>query len=296
MLSLDLWSITQSDAGSEPVDRKQLGFIDPLAWLKCSETSLTRPSLQWKTEIITVYIDSVQRNVQFLRRLASALGFDHEDVGPIEDTVQFNSYRGLDTDSDPLSPENRLYCLSDNVFGIFWVWSPATQSTKGLMYGVKGEGADQMHRIWRCVCESHLLATSPLAVATFVLEAEVCEMRKWVSTISERLVALHIQTGHHNYARTTKPLVIAADLARMSRDVCGYAINMSTSVLCLQRILKFADFVLEDVQEVHEMSQGTAGTQLTASERRAQYSVQLRAKQWRRRASNPWVSGFSVRT
>ena len=61
----------------------------------------------------------------------------------------------------------------------------------------------------------------------------------------------HVQTGHHGYANEMRRTNFrAVDLANLSRDVCGLAVNVTTSALCLRRIVKLADFVLGEFQLV----------------------------------------------
>lgn len=69
---------------------------------------------------------------------------------------------------------------------------------------------------------------------------------------------VRFRTGHHAYVDapfdveetgSTQSGSPIEDLAMMSRRICGMAVNITTSALCLQRIVQLADFILEEATE-----------------------------------------------
>lgn len=288
MLSLDLWYLTptSADPAQQDVSRQQLTFKDALQWLR-GATPTSRQTIDWRVEILTAHVDGIAKYIVPLTRLVSALGFEPEDASTVADTVVFNSYIADDQNADSVS-HGRRFCLSDNMFGIYWHWDPTNRCTKALMYGMAGEGTRQMQQVWKRVssapdsCLSH-----PLLVGVAALEAEVTEMKRWVASQSDELVRLHIDTGHHGYATTEHRELDTSKLAKMSRDVCGFAINISTSVLCLQRILKFADFLVDECEDLGVMLQQSPvdpNATLRNELHKSHLTVRSRAQVWRRRA------------
>lgn len=107
-----------------------------------------------------------------------------------------------------------------------------------------------MQQVWKRISTSPSSCfSSPFFVCAAGLEAEASDMKRWVGSQSDGLVKLHIETGHHGY---TKPEQRddQSRLAQMSMDVCSFAINISTSMLCLQRLLKFPDNLMDESEEL----------------------------------------------
>ena len=97
------------------------------------------------------------------------------------------------------------------------------------------------------------LRTTPMLLAIHALGAEIIASKTWVRKQAQALMIAQVQTGHHSYATTTDMEIRGTkslDLATMSRDVCGLAVNISTRVLCLQRIVKLADFISDECSNV----------------------------------------------
>lgn len=239
--------------------------------------------------MLTAHVEEIKKYIVPLTRLVSALGFESEDASTVADTVVFNCYTDTTLDDDPLLSVRKYY-LSDNTFGIYWTWHPRAACTKVFMYGMTGEGVRQMQHAWKSIVTSSLASlSSPLLIGTAALAAEVDEMRRWIAAQGDDLVKLHIQTGHHDYARTEQRKIDPNKLSDMSRDVCGFAINISTSVLCLQRIKKFADFLVEEGNNLDsELRPASGATPDQAAFResvaRSQASVRSQTQVWARRA------------
>lgn len=284
MLSLDLWCHAPT---KRDTSRRPLSFKEALKWLR--ESAPEQDSTDWRVEVLTAHVEQggVRKYIIPLTRLVSALGFDPEDAGTVADTVSFDSYVAEDPTTDSIA-QPRRFCLSDDMFGIYWTWQPSSKRTKVFMYGMSGEGTRQMQQVWKRVSASpsrHL--SHPLLVGIAALEAEVEEMKRWLAGQSDELVRLHIQTGHHDYAGPEKREVDASKLTQMSKDACGLTINISTSVLCLQRIRKFAEFLItecEDLKRSIHQPGGNADMRLRDDLRPAQRAVDSRARSWRRRA------------
>ena len=105
------------------------------------------------------------------------------------DTVEFNLHpaeRRSDIASD-MPPAERLYSVSDNMFGVCWLWDPVNRHTRGLMYGCGGEGARQMQTILQSLPVCYQLRANPLLVGLLTLEAEIIEMQRWLSAQSMRV-------------------------------------------------------------------------------------------------------------
>lgn len=292
MLSLDLWPLLPDPSGvaQRIHSRQHLSFKDALRWLRETPDTTHQPR-EWRIAALTAHIDGhdgIAKYIIPLTRLVGGLGFDPDDARTVADTVAFNGYID-DPQKGDLPAGVRCFSLSDNTFGIYWAWQPSHRCTKVFMYGMTGEGTRQMQSVWKRL--SALPArqwANPLIVGTAALEAEVVEMKRWVAGQSDELVSLHIRTGHHDYARREKRDVDTTGLSEMSRDVCGFAINISTSVLCLQRILKFADFLLEECEELDNLLQqnrlGSTEQDLREVLRKSQSAVKSQTRVWRRRA------------
>jgi hypothetical protein len=125
-----------------------------------------------------------------------------------------------------------------------------------------------------------------MLLALLTLQAEVLEMKMWVSTQAQRLSEAHVKTGHHSYANTGRNDVDGVDLGALSRDVCGLAVNVTTSALCLQRIVKLADFIILEcisvVSRLSDMRQVDAST--IEAVKGTNTSISSRAETWRLRA------------
>jgi Mg2+ and Co2+ transporter CorA len=147
-----------------------------------------------------------------------------------------------------------VYSIGDNVFGICWAWDPLACSIRGLLWHSNEEGHRQARFIWEGLSRLGLTHTHGLLPALLTLQVEITEMRVWIDNQAEAIMASQIRTGHHAYAdgsfsareRGSGHDFPMLDLAMMSKRVCGLAINITTSALCLQRIVQLADFILED--------------------------------------------------
>ena len=289
MLSLDLWTIASASNGTQQHDnpRKQLRFKEALHLLRALPDPAARPGPDWQVQVVTALVEQIKTYIIPLTRLVSALGFEPEDAGTVADTVAFNSYADGGSGKHASSKSRRFY-LSDNVFGIYWTWDPSSRSTKVFMYGMPGEGTRQMQQVWKRISTSPSSCfSSPFFVGTAALEAEISEMKRWIAGQSDGLVKLHIETGHHDYATLEQRDVDQSRLAEMSRDVCGFAINISTSVLCLQRLLKFADFLMEESEGLDaalEQRSSSTNAKWIEELQLSQSVVKSRARVWRRRA------------
>ncbi|CAJ2512636.1 Uu.00g007550.m01.CDS01 [Anthostomella pinea] len=93
----------------------------------------------------------------------------------------------------------------------------------------------------------HEPAASPLLLGTFALEAETMAMRHWIQDQSHQLFAVQEQTGHHLYQNVPQEDVLdSMDLSMLSKRTCGLAVNITTSALCLQRLVQLGDFLIEE--------------------------------------------------
>ena len=126
------------------------------------------------------------------------------------------------------------------------------------MYGCIGEGSEQMYIVLRGLRQAYHLRTNPLLLVLLTLQAEIIAMKTWVRNQAHLLMNAHVGTGHHAYANTVRQIdAKRMDLATLSRDVCGLAVNVTTSVLCMQRIVKLADFIISECNNVVDAFQST---------------------------------------
>lgn len=253
--SLQIWSVEQSATASGPVSHRDVLSGDIELWLANTIGGNLSPGFSWKTELLLLHSHEEQSGTcisaakAVLDCLVGADGYMSSGVFTTSDTVELNLHpaeQRSDIASD-MPPAERLYSVSDNVFGVCWLWDPVNRHTRGFIHGCGGEGARQMQTILQSLPVCYQLRANPLLVGLLTLEAEVVEMQRWLSAQSMRLTEAQVQTGHHSYANVVRQADSnALDLANMSRDVCGLAVNVSTSTLCLQRIVKLADFIQDD--------------------------------------------------
>ena len=208
-------------------------------------------------------------NVQYLYDAVKMIGQDPKQVIVENDTVDFNVHYSptalLSTESTECLP---LYSISDNVFGICWTFDPIAVNTKGVLWYRNDEGHRQCSSILEGLSRLHSSGAHEMLPALLTLQAETTEMRSWVNSQAEQIMACQIKTGYHyyvdspfydeersegtgfaevsgNYARE----VMEMDIAMMTKKICGLAINISTSTLCLRRLVQVADFVLDQMAE-----------------------------------------------
>lgn len=239
---LQIWSVEQSSTESGPVSVRDVSFEDVQLWLSSPAQGSTSTDVHWKTELLLFYTDDDSLDGQrmghdgILESLIEACDYAPLGAFATTDTVEFNSFPAewSSGDTGDLFSQSRSYSISDNVFGVCWKWDRAERRTRGLMYGCRGEGTRQMEAVLQSLPACYQSRASPLLIGLLAMEAEVTEMRQWISNQSEELANAHVQTGHHNYANIMRQTdTKALDLANLSRDVCGLAVNITTSVLCL---------------------------------------------------------------
>ena len=250
MTTFRIWSIDQSVLGNGTHRRQDVSFERARTWISGQENGEPVPALAWRTEFLLLYSpQSLAGDDDAIEQLIKASDFAPPNIFPTPDTVEFNIHL---RDPRPGSKGGQkaarpAYSVTDNVFGVCWMWDPSRRLTRGLIYGCHGEGSDQMYIILRNVRNNHNIRSNPLALALFALIAEVVTMRTWVRDQGHALMNGQVQTGHHSYANTLRLIdAKGVDLATLSRDVCGLAVNITTSALCLQRIVKLADFIIEE--------------------------------------------------
>lgn len=253
MISLQLWSIEQSESGSGTVSLQQVSFEDLQLHLSEAPSGSITPG-SWTTRVVLIYTNGLLLEAKdTIDCLIEAYEFAQLEAFTAVDTVNFNSTPPeRRNDNDSLSngePLSRSYSISDNTFGVCWRWDPSKCLTTGLMYGSPGEGFTQMEHILYELPKHHQMRVNPVLIGLLTLEIEVQTMRVWVGNQCEALTHRQLLTGHHGYANTTRTTDLKGlDLANLSRDICGMAFNIGTSALCLKRIIKLADFLLEECE------------------------------------------------
>ena len=193
--------------------------------------------------------------------IAEAIGIDLSQLAVDNDTVDFNVQtpaKAYDHDWEECTLQ--VHSITDRTFGICWTFDPIHRATRGFIFHINDEG----HRSASYVLES-LTALAPdhshsLLPALLTLEIEHAEMRVWVDEQLAILMRLQIQTGHHYYSyapfhdedhdeeHDDGSDSVEPDLTLLSRKAGGIAVNITTSTLCLQRILDLADFVLDEAR------------------------------------------------
>ena len=207
MLRLQLWTFEQSEAGSGPVSVQAVQFEDIQTWLSDPPKTALVLELIWRTELVVLHTtDHLADDEGAIECLVEALGYAPLDAFTITDTVEFNFHlpEWQKGDVDATESVRRCYSVSDNMFGICWMWDPSKRHTRGLMYGCIGEGSRQieymLHRLPMC----HQLRANPLVLGLLTLEGEVVEMKRWIASQSLQLLEAQVNTEHHAYANTER--------------------------------------------------------------------------------------------
>ena len=273
-------SRAQNGGGTKPVSVTYIRLESVTSWLREITTPAVAESAVDKSIELAVLSPTEGRsghidleNLSHLSGLFNAAGLDAKQIIVLNDTVDFNEHHienSFTSLEEPTTDQNlQAYSIADNVFGKFWTWDPVSRSLRGFLWYLNEEGQEQAAFIlaglsgsWFGVSYSSIHGLLP---ALLVLQVETRMMRVWIDHQAEEIMALQLTTGHHYYADThfyaeergtsyreggsNSPSIQTLDLGMMSKKVCGLAINITTSALCLQRIVRLADFILEEATD-----------------------------------------------
>ena len=165
MISIQLLSVEQSAVDSSAVSVFSLSLAEAHSWAAIETNNQISAGSNWRTELLLFHTKAgiaekeLLRSESALRSLILACGYAPPSAFATLDTVEFSLHLADQQSCDPSPPGSgaRSYSVSDNMFGVCWVWDPSRRLTRGLMYGCEGEGTRQMQDVLNFLATCHKL-------------------------------------------------------------------------------------------------------------------------------------------
>lgn len=275
------WTVKQSGAGSDKPLIRDISIDEAKKWLATNDDIQLSDS-SWRTELVLLYsglpeLDSRDHD-SLVTGFVKALGVFPTTVYSAADTVLFQSH----LPSDPVEQLShdastwRSYSVADNAFCICWTWDKSRRLTKGVIWcrSEDDRGLRQHEYVLSSLLKFSHLRSHPLLLGVIAVETVISEIIATVVDEENGLLDAQLRTGHHYFTNMGPgdPLE-SIDLSKMSKFICGVAINVSSSFLVLQRIVRMTDFFIND-----KFSSMAHNNELQESDRQVQEHLQIQKR------------------
>lgn len=250
--TLEDWTISSSAVQvPQRPPKTRLSDAEVLQWAQGPVGASTGSQSGWRIEILIADFD--RPNLEPLAQLVVALGGRREDaIAPFrplgtftEPFPSFQAHRSARTDPQ-LVDVSRHFCLLDGIDNTYWVSFPRDRCTKvvACARSPKDFWTERFHELVHTTLQKDLC--HPVAAGVAVLIADVEPFNGGVRACIDGLRALHLETGLHQLSGITTEAHDPNILGEMTKDVCGYTMNLHTYTLGLRRLHRFADFLLQE--------------------------------------------------
>jgi hypothetical protein len=238
-------------------------------------------------EFVTLTGAEIAVEPSCLTSLVAALRVDPSQAVVRNDTIDFNIHHDEAAHNQHLP----VYSIGDNEFGICWTFSQTSSSMRGLVWYFNEKGDDDSTYILTRLSHLKNDGLNALTPALLTLQVENNAMRTWIDNQAEAITALQIQTGHHLYvdapyfAGALSQHAQIIDLETMTRKISGLAVNVTTSALCMQRLVQLAGFILDEAESQPSDSVTSALIQRTKSAKNQAHGLLLESQAWQHKST-----------
>lgn len=220
--------------------------------------------------------------------LLTALGVPHEALVR-RPAVEFNSYPPTSKTSNIVdivssTKNSRVYSVARDVFGVAWRWNEELRTTTGVIWCIYPEGLEQIDFVLEALQKEQALLEHPMVLGHLALRTTVLSLQVWVRKGCEKIIEAKTQIGYRMHVEKVpgRDGGQQVDPAKLSGEVSGYALNLTSSVLCLQGIVNFAQFVIEENEAFLEKRKASKDSKKAA----LLYDyVNRHTKAWQRKAT-----------